>query len=243
MSKIKSSEKVISVVAIALAIVVIGYSLTHSLTIAFSLSSVATFIFTSVQRASRKRKSAKFSSVVPQIIDFVISGVQSGLSLTEALINLKTRGPVLSRKIFESFEDLIREGKSFETAISEIQSRFENASADQLLEALVFAKSLGGSELLTLLRQLAAFIRRDLALREEIEAKQGWVRNSAHISAAAPWLLLLLLSVQPSTAEAYSTFSGLLVLAFGAFATFIAYLWMTRLSRLPQPSRVFGGRK
>jgi tight adherence protein B len=243
MSKFKSSEKVISVVAIAFAIAVIGFSLTHSLTIAITLSLVATFIFTSVQRASRKRKSAKFSSDVPQIIDFVISGVQSGLSLTEALINLKTRGPVLSRKIFESFEVSIREGKSFETAISEIQNRFENASADQLLEALVFAKSLGGSELLTLLRQLAAFIRRDLALREEIEAKQGWVRNSAHISAAAPWLLLLLLSVQPSTAEAYSTFSGLLVLAFGAFATFVAYMWMTHLSRLPQPHRVFGGDK
>lgn len=229
--------------AVAMAIFITAVGLTHSATISLSVSLVATFIYSSIRRASNKRSSAKFSAAVPQIIDYVISGVQSGLSLTEALINLKIRGPIVSRSIFENFENSIREGKSFETAISEIQDRFDNSSADQLLEALVFAKSLGGSELLTLLRQLAAFIRRDLALREEIEAKQGWVRNSAHVSAAAPWLLLLLLSVQPSTAEAYSTFSGLLVLAFGAFVTFIAYLWMSHLSRLPEPNRVFGSRQ
>ena len=237
-NKFKVPERML--LAFALAIFISALQLTHSATISLSVSLVAAFIYSSIQRASRKRTSAKYSSVVPQIIDYVISGVQSGLSLTEALINLKIRGPLVSRTIFETFENSIKEGKSFEAAISEIQSGFDNASADQLLEALVFAKSLGGSELLTLLRQLAAFIRRDLALREEIEAKQGWVRNSAHVSAAAPWLLLLLLSVQPSTAEAYSSFSGLLVLAFGAFATFIAYLWMSRLSRLPQPNRVFG---
>lgn len=240
--KLKLSDGLLSSLAVAIGIFTAAIVLTHSATISLSVSAVATFIYSSIQRSSLKRNTARISSAVPQIIDYVISGVQSGLSLTEALINLRNRGPVVSRKIFETFENSIREGKSFEAAISEIQERFDNSSADQLLEALVFAKTLGGSELLTLLRQLAAFIRRDLALREEIEAKQGWVRNSAHVSAAAPWLLLLLLSVQPSTAEAYSTFSGLLVLAFGAFATFIAYLWMSRLSRLPQPRRVFGGR-
>ena len=236
------SGRMVSSLVVATEIFAAAIALTHSATISLSVSAVATFIYSSIQRSSHKRNAVRISSAVPQIIDYVISGVQSGLSLTEALINLRNRGPVVSRKIFETFENSIREGKSFEAAISEIQDGFDNSSADQLFEALVFAKSLGGSELLTLLRQLAAFIRRDLALREEIEAKQGWVRNSAHVSAAAPWLLLLLLSVQPSTAEAYSTFSGLLVLAFGAFATFIAYLWMSRLSRLPQPRRVFGGR-
>jgi tight adherence protein B len=241
--KFQVPERILSAMALSMAMFITILGLTHSATISLSVSLVATFIYSSIRRASNKRTSAKFSAAVPQIIDYVISGVQSGLSLTEALINLKIRGPLVSRKVFEAFENSIREGKSFERAISEIQEEFDNSSADQLLEALVFAKTLGGSELLTLLRQLAAFIRRDLALREEIEAKQGWVRNSAHVSAAAPWLLLLLLAVQPSTAEAYSTFTGILVLAFGAFATFLAYLWMSRLSRLPQPSRVFGGRQ
>ena len=147
-NKLKASEQMLTYLAVAMAIFITAVGLTHSATISLSVSLVATFIYSSIRRASNKRSSAKFSAAVPQIIDYVISGVQSGLSLTEALINLKIRGPIVSRSIFENFENSIREGKSFETAISEIQDRFDNSSADQLLEALVFAKSLGGSELL-----------------------------------------------------------------------------------------------
>ncbi len=241
-NSLKLPKGIFTVLGISFVVFVSTLALVHSVTIAVAVSGVATFMYSSIKRNSETRKGAKFSAAVPQIIDYVISGIQSGLSLTEALINLKDRGPLISREIFETFEKSITRGESFESSISEIQDAFDSASADQLFESLVFAKSLGGSELLTLLRQLAAFIRRDVALREEIEAKQGWVRNSAHVSAAAPWLLLLLLSIQPTTAEAYSTIPGLLVLAFGALATLLAYLWMSQLSRLPQPSRVFGGR-
>jgi tight adherence protein B len=79
-------------------------------------------------------------------------------------------------------------------------------------------------------------------LRREIDVKHGWIKNSAHISAAAPWILLLLLSTQPSTATAYSTPTGALILIAGLFMTAIAYFWMNRLGRLPQTPRVFTGR-
>ena len=105
----------------------------------------------------------------------------------------------------------------------------------------MIAKSLGGSELLQILRTLGDFLRQDLALRREIDVKHGWIKNSAHISAAAPWILLLLLSTQPSTAVAYSTPTGALVLIVGLFMTAIAYLWMNHLGRLPQTPRVFIG--
>jgi tight adherence protein B len=241
-TKIKRIERYFTNLSLASGVFIFSLTLSHSVIIALSISCISTFIFGNVKRNSSNKSNEKLSAVVPQIIDYVISGIQSGLSLTEALINLKLRGPSISRGIFEIFETCITQGNSFEHSISEVQERFDSASADQFFEALIFAKSLGGRELLTLLRQLSAFIRRDLALRDEISAKQGWVRNSAHVSAAAPWLLLLLLSAQPSTSKAYSTFTGLLVLAFGALATLIAYIWMSHLSRLPDPKRVFGGR-
>jgi len=105
----------------------------------------------------------------------------------------------------------------------------------------LIAKSLGGSELLQILRTLGDFLRQDLVLRREIDVKHGWIKNSAHISAAAPWILLLLLSTQPSTAVAYSTPSGALVLIVGLVMTATAYLWMNYLGRLPQTPRVFIG--
>jgi tight adherence protein B len=84
------------------------------------------------------------------------------------------------------------------------------------------------------------FIRQDLALRKEIEVKHGWIKNSAHLSAAAPWLLLLLLSTQPATAAAYATSTGVIILIAGIFMTAVAYLWMNKLGALPKPPRVFG---
>jgi tight adherence protein B len=81
-----------------------------------------------------------------------------------------------------------------------------------------------------------------LALRREIEVKHGWIKNSAHLSAAAPWILLLLLSTQPSTAAAYSTPTGAMILIAGLVMTGVAYIWMNRLGRLPQTPRVFLGR-
>ena len=106
---------------------------------------------------------------------------------------------------------------------------------------MIISKALGGSELLQILRSLGDFLRQDLALRREIEVKHGWVKNSAHLSAIAPWVLLLMLSTQPSTAAAYSTTTGAVILGAGLVMTGIAYFWMNRLGRLPQTPRVFVG--
>ena len=95
---------------------------------------------------------------------------------------------------------------------------------------------------MNLFRTLGEFIRQDLTLRREIEVKQGWIKNSAHLSASAPWILLLLLSTQPSTARAYSTPTGILILLAGLVATFLAYIWMGFLSKMPEPPRIFGER-
>jgi tight adherence protein B len=92
---------------------------------------------------------------------------------------------------------------------------------------------------MSILRTLGDFLRQDLALRREIEVKHGWIKNSAHMSAVAPWILLLLLSTQPSTAIAFSTPTGGMILIAGLFMTAVAYLWMNRLGRLPQTPRVF----
>jgi tight adherence protein B len=108
------------------------------------------------------------------------------------------------------------------------------------MEALLMARELGGAELLNILRLLGKFIREDLSLRREIEVKQGWIRNSAHLSAAAPWILLLLLSTHPATAAAFATTTGVAILCVGLALTALAYLWMNSLSRMPEPNRVFG---
>jgi tight adherence protein B len=226
--------------AIFLGAATLSYALTASFEISLTFSSASTLMSLISQKRLMKKRSWELLNALPEIIDYVISGIQSGLSLNESLSALGSRGPMVSRTFFSDFEESMKLGETFEDAISTTQSQFALRAADQLFEALLFAKVLGGAELVTLLRQLGDFTRQDLALRKEIAAKQSWIRNSAHLSAAAPWILLILLSMQPSTAEAFSSPAGLSILLSGVALTAIAYTWMGRLGNLPEPRRIFG---
>ena len=227
-------------IAFSVAGLFIAFILTSSAFISAAFSTAIFLMNLISHRKTLNRKATELLTALPEIIDYVISGIQSGLSLNESLSNLRLRGPEVSRSIFFEFEESMNAGGNFEESIALAQKNFGLRASDQLFEALLFAKVLGGSELVALLRQLGDFTRQDLSLRKEISAKQSWIRNSAHLSSAAPWILLLLLSTQPSTAEAFSTTAGASILLCGVAMTALAYLWMGRLSRLPEPHRIFG---
>jgi tight adherence protein B len=122
-----------------------------------------------------------------------------------------------------------------------LREKFAHQGSDQIFEALQLTKTLGGGELLNTLRTLGSFQREDLALNKEIAIKHGWIKNSAHISAAAPWVLLIMIGTQSGTAAAFASPTGLAILLAGLLMTFLAYLWMSRISKLPVTPRVFRG--
>ena len=206
---------------------------------AFSLLALA-FAFV-VVNSRRGKHELEVSASWPEVIDHLVSAIQTGMSLTEALTELSTRGPVVMRPAFSNFKSRVFEDGNFDQGIQYLAGYFKSHASDQIFQALLISKSLGGSELLSILRTLGNFLREDLALRNEIAVKQSWIKNSAHLSSAAPWLLLLLLAMQPSTVQAFSTVTGAGILFVGLFMTVLAYIWMTFLSRLPSVPRVFGG--
>jgi len=212
---------------------------TSSFTIAIAFGAlVAGSVFIALKNRSAHSESHLIAAW-PEVIDHLMSGIQSGLSLSESLVGLATRGPEILRPAFAEFRDSLFRHADLELALQELKSLFHHHGSDQIFEALLISKALGGSELISILRTLGDFLRQDLALRREIEVKHGWIKNSAHMSAVAPWILLLLLSTQPSTAIAFSTPTGGMILIAGLFMTAVAYLWMNRLGRLPQTPRVF----
>jgi len=212
---------------------------TSSFTIALAFGAlVAGAVFIALKNRSAHSESHLIAAW-PEVIDHLMSGIQSGLSLSESLVGLSTRGPEILRPAFAEFRDSLFHHADLELALQELKSLFHHHGSDQIFEALLISKALGGSELMSILRTLGDFLRQDLALRREIEVKHGWIKNSAHMSAVAPWILLLLLSTQPSTAIAFSTPTGGMILIAGLFMTAVAYLWMNRLGRLPQTPRVY----
>jgi tight adherence protein B len=215
--------------------------MTRSVVIALAFGTLAAGIAFVTVRVKNNLNEAALIAAWPEVIDHLMSGIQSGLSLTESLAGLSTRGPEILRPAFIQFKTKLYGSGDLTQAIEELKAEFSHHGSDQIFEALIISKALGGSELLQILRTLGDFLRQDLALRREIEVKHGWIKNSAHLSAAAPWILLLLLSTQPSTASAYSTTTGALILGAGLVMTGVAYIWMNRLGRLPETPRVFVG--
>lgn len=223
-----------------LALFVFAITTSQVIAITFMLMISVSLIVLS-KRTDNKRLDA-MNSAWPEVIDHLISGIQSGLSINESLAELAERGPEILRPIFKNFAITMSKSGDFPAALQKLKEECAQPGSDQIFESISISKALGGSELLTILRTVGSFLRQDLALRREIEVKHGWIKNSANLSAGAPWVLLLLISSQPATSQAFSTSSGILVLLFGAAMTATAYFWMSKLSRLPKLPRVFGER-
>jgi tight adherence protein B len=186
-----------------------------------------------------EKERVELSALWPEIIDHIISGLHSGLSLAETLVGLAQRGPIATRGTFQRCEELLRSGGDLGEAFAIIKEKFHDGLADQVCEVLDFARGTGSRDTSIILRTLGEFIRSDIALRAEIRAKHGWIKNSALIAAIAPWLLLLILSAQRNTREAFSTSGGVIVLLVGLGSTVLAYFWMDRVGKLPQVPRIF----
>ncbi len=217
----------------------IGILLTSSpkIGVAFGLvTSIAPHIY--LQRKT-ERERITLQKLWPEILDHIISGLNSGLSLTHTIAALGQRGPVATRPIFDEFAKDIKSGKSYSSSLSNIKERFRDSIADQVFEVLDFARTSGSRDSALTLRTLATYIRSDLALRNEINAKHGWIKNASVLAGLAPWLLLVVLSTQSSTIDAYSNAAGVTILITGVLLTLIAYFWMNRVGRISVPPRIF----
>lgn len=217
----------------------IGTLLTNSLVIgaAFgSVASIAPHIYLS-RKGEKERK--RLQKLWPEILDHLISGLNSGLSLSQTIAALGHRGPQLTRPIFLEFESQLNSGANYSKSLSIIKDSFSDSIADQVCEVLDFARTSGSRDSALTLRTLATYIRNDLALRNEISAKHGWIKNAAVLAGLAPWLLLIILSTQKSTITAYANPAGVAILGTGVVLTLIAYFWMDRVGQISTSPRIF----
>lgn len=186
---------------------------------------------------ARKRRS-QLRDLWPDAVDNIGSAVRAGLALPEALAQLGTRGPEELRPAFVRFAEDYRATGRFQESLDLLKDRLADPVADRLIESLRIAREVGGSDLGRVLRTLSTFLREDARTRAELETRQGWTINAARVAAAAPWIVLGLMSLQPEALRAYSSAVGVLVLVFGAGITVLAYRLMVRIGRLPEDHRV-----
>jgi tight adherence protein B len=89
-----------------------------------------------------------------------------------------------------------------------------------------------------LLRALSGYLRDDLRTRAELESRQSWTVNAARLAVAAPWMVLLLMSLQRDVISRYASLGGSVVLLVGGALCVVAYRLMVRIGRLPAERRV-----
>ena len=224
------------VLALGVFVLVLGTSRVFVLAVAFG--GFASLLPWQLVRRRRAQRSVELREVWPEAVDNLASGVRAGLSLPEALTQLGVRGPEQLRPAFRRFGEDYRATGRFVESLDRLKAGLADPVGDRVVEALRMAREVGGTDLGRLLRTLSTFLREDARTRAELETRQGWTVNAARLALSAPWILLLLLSTQPSAVAAYDQPAGALVLLVGGGVSVLAYRIMIRIARLPTERRV-----
>ncbi len=240
--RVKPDKKVSSRSAITLIITLISsyfttFLLTSSEAISIAIATLSAALPFLIGQGRNLKRQREQEVAWPEAIDSLVSALQAGISISEALTQLALHGPKVLRPSFAQIQSNLLSLGNFEQVLLKEKKRLDSAISDQVFETLIISKDFGGRDANNALRLLAEFVREDIAVAEEIRTKFGWIRNSALLATAAPWLLLILLSTQDSTVEIYSTPSGALVLSLGVVMTATAYFWMDKVGSLPAAPR------
>ncbi len=241
-NRLKPDKKISYQSAITLIITLISsylttFLLTSSEAISIAIATLSSALPFLIGRGRNLKRQREQEVAWPEAIDSLVSALQAGISIPEALTQLALHGPKVLRPSFAQIQSNLLSVGNFEQVLLKEKKRLDSAISDQVFETLIISKDFGGKDANNALRLLAEFVREDIAVAEEIRTKFGWIRNSALLATAAPWLLLILLSTQDSTVEIYSTPSGALVLSLGVVMTATAYIWMEKVGSLPAAPR------
>jgi tight adherence protein B len=188
-------------------------------------------------RARRRRRALR--SAWPDLVDHLVAGVRAGQSLNDAVTSLGAVGPTEIRGAFRAFGRTVEATGTLGGALDDLKVELADPVADRIVETLRMSREVGGTELPSILRALAASLRQEAAVRSEVEARQSWVLNAARLGVASPWIVLLMLASRGEAAAAYDSPAGVTLLVVGFAVTVVAYRLMVALGRLPEERRWF----
>jgi len=225
--------------AIAVGAGVLALMLTGVIGLAIAIAGLGASILPWFRARARRRLDATSVAAFPEIIETLISRVRSGDNLLGALGRSGSDAPSRVSRPLALFADNYRHTGNADVCLDELKTAWSSSIGDVVVESIRVAHFTGGANTLVVLRELADQVRRDLALRRDIQAKQTWVQVAARVGVAAPWVVLIFLSFRSEAVEAYNSPTGIGVLVVGLVFTVVAYWVMLAIARPPHASRVF----
>jgi tight adherence protein B len=217
----------------------VSFEVTHVPAFAASVAVITiAFALELLTLRARFRRRA-ISLVWPEVIDSLVSAASSGMSMNEAFLELSASGPQLLRPNFSKVEADVDAGATLTGALCRLRDELAEVHVDRLVELVRIVSVAGGEGFYSALRAQGQQIRDDLALRGELESKQGWVSGTAKVAVIAPWLIVAMLCSRPENVESYASAAGSGILLLGLAISIFAYRLIQLLGRVSQPTRVF----
>lgn len=187
-----------------------------------------------MRRRRRERASRREAQRWPDFLGAVRSRLATGVAIPAACSDA-------GRHVGGRFLDLAAPaGVPFAQTVAVARARWGDPLADRILTTLELANTVGGSHVGAVLGALAASVNEDIRLRRAHDAALTEQRLTAGVALFAPWAILALsVMTNPTSAEAFATPTGNLIIAGGGSATVIGYALARRAARLSRPPRLF----
>ncbi|MEO0049047.1 MAG: hypothetical protein RL556_379 [Actinomycetota bacterium] len=196
-------------------------------------------LFLEFLRMRSNLRVAAITKAWPQVVDSIRSAFIAGLDLESAISDLAKLGPKNLRKSFSEAAQMFNAGYRVDDCLNWLKVEFSTVASDQLFESLRLIHTLGGNSSLKSLASLSEQLRAEIALDNELNAKQGWIASTAKLGLIAPWFVVLLLSARPENASIYNSAPGVLVLVSGLVICMLAYFAIQVFGLVIQTRRVF----
>jgi len=197
------------------------------------------FIPSAYVRARAQRRHSERIAAWPDALRTLVSSLQAGTSLHQALVELGHTGPVPLRTVWVRYQRLTDHGLTEPRALEVIRTELADPLSDRVCEVLAIAAVKGSRIALRVLRDIADATAADVQLNERLATEALEQRLNARAVFALPWIVLILLCGRPGPFRdfyASSSGAGVLLLA-GAMST-AGLVLVRRLSQLPAEPRV-----
>ena len=136
-----------------------------------------------------KKRQQLFIKQFPDALDLIVRGLQAGLPVNEAIINVGVEIPAPVGEEFRKVSDEVKLGKTLEVALWDANARIDLPDYKFFVISLSVQRETGGN-LGETLHNLASILRQRQQMKLKVKAMSSEAKASAYILGALPFVML-----------------------------------------------------
>jgi len=176
--------------ALTLAAILIIYTVTDNIALSIALGVIIGIGMPHMAISSMiKKRKQLFIKQFPDALDLIVRGLQAGLPVNEAIINVGVEIPSPVGHEFRRVSDDVKLGKTLEKALWDANTRIDLPDYKFFVISLSVQRETGGN-LGETLHNLASILRQRQAMKLKVKAMSSEAKASAYILGALPFVML-----------------------------------------------------